>query len=215
LTNTADEVADMRPYTRIAVVLLLLLALGVGAVSATTTTIYSGNASGYQFVYAGGAVRNVTWDTLMGMDTPGGQINTSASWVRMYSDKATDTYWAFDRAVVMFDGSTIPDNATITSAKIGLFRYSSKSNLGPVGIGITRFNINGTISIDDVFSNDLLSEYIATDSLATAKYHNWSLNPLGIKNISKTGPTAFGVRLQNDIEKTKPGWASITFSGFH
>ena len=44
--------------------------------------------------------------------------------------------------------------------------------------------------------------------MADGQWHNFTLNALGISNISKTGNTGLGLRGRYDIENTAPGWIS-------
>jgi hypothetical protein len=55
---------------------------------------------------------------------------------------------------------------------------------------------------------------VAYASLATANYTDFSLNAGGISNVSKTGISKFGLRINWDTDNSFGGvWASSTLSG--
>ena len=126
------------------------------------------------------------------------------------SDIETERYARLYRAAFIFDTSGLPDDAAISAATVGLYRYSGYTELGDTGINIVKFNIDGSFSNDD-YDNFETARY-STDqnasTITTAKYYNFSLNTLGIENISKTGNTGLGSRFGFDIDNLSPTWVS-------
>lgn len=191
---------------RLAVLLSIALFLICHA-SAITFINYTVNASDGN-IYR--AVHNQTFTSLRnsagnGVDTTGA---TSAAYVQ--SDLVTDSYYRMYRTALIFDTSGLPDDAIITSAKIGLYPFAKYTTLGDTGLNIVKFNIDGAISADDYdnFNNDSFSTDQNASTITAAQYYNFSLNALGIENISKTGNTGFGSRFGFDINNLSPEWAS-------
>jgi len=87
-------------------------------------------------------------------------------------------------------------------------RAATAQTLGDVDLVITKFNIDGTISLDDYNNFDYtgLSDALAVSSLSSNIYYNWTLTDLGRSNISKTGDSGFGILTTWDISNTSPTW---------
>lgn len=191
---------------RLFLVLVLLLAC-VGIVSADTLIVYTTNATDGN-IYRVGANQ-----TFIGIrDSPGTSFDTTGATTAAYirSDLTTNTYDRLYRTALIYDTSAIPDTATLNSALVGLYRFNGYTTLADTGLNIVKFNIDGTISADD-YDNFEVSRF-STDqnasTITTAKYYNFSLNALGIENISKTGNTGLGSRFGFDIDNISPTWAS-------
>ena len=73
-----------------------------------------------------------------------------------------------------------------------------------------KFTIDEGISKEDYdnFDSSPFSSYKNISAMADGQWHNFTLNALGISNISKTGNTGLGLRGRYDIENTAPGWIS-------
>jgi len=191
---------------RLLLLAVLLLAI-VGTVSADTLIVYTTNETDGNIyrVQVNQTFQNLRDGAGTGVDTTGA---TTSSYVR--SDLAVDTYARIYRTAIIFDTSSLPDNATIDSATAGLYRFANYTQLGDTGLNIVKFNIDSTIDAAD-YDNFETTRY-STDKLAstitTAQYYNFTLNALGIANISKTGNTGLGSRFGFDIDNTSPTWVS-------
>ena len=164
------------------------------------------------------AVHNSTFTDLR--NGPGTLVYQTrvSNYIRVTSDIEPDTFWYIARGAYWFDtGTALPDDATIVSAKIGLYRLGYAMNLGDTGVGITRYTINGSWTDDDYgnFNDERFATDILISDQPTNQYYNWSLNSLGLSNISLTGNSGFGVRLGFDIDNVSPAWRSYTYSSMH
>lgn len=111
------------------------------------------------------------------------------------------------RGTLFFDTSSLPDDATITSATLSLYGYSNTSQ--------TDFNItvvNGSVLNEPLESTDygdLRSQTVSggafdTAGFSTSGYNDIPLNETGMGWISKMGITKFGLRSSRDITSTAP-----------
>jgi len=198
---------------RLFVILLMLTVMG-GVVSADTAILYTTDATdGY--VYVEGT--NQTYTDLRNDVGMFNSVDVSGitAYARVSSDLETNTYNQNFRGIIIFDGSSLPDDAIITSAQVGLSGNASNITLGDLGIGITKFNIDAAISADD-YDNFEYSRFANDAAISTLpeSYNNWTLNSLGLSNISKTSTFGFGVLTSADIDLVDPTWASNTYSYF-
>jgi hypothetical protein len=111
------------------------------------------------------------------------------------------------RGALFFDTSSLPDDATITSATLSLYGYSDSSE--------TDFDItvvDGSVLNEPLESadyGDLRSQTVSGGAFDTAGfsasgYNDIPLNETGMGWISKTGITKFGLRSSRDIAATEP-----------
>jgi len=185
--------------------LLVMIALA-GAVSASTQIIYTTNETDGYTVFG---VANSSFTEIRNNLTAGGANSTAEfSLARIATDTEPDTYFENNRGVLVFDGSAIPDNAIITAATVRLFPRTFYNALDGGAIGIVRFTLSPPISGGDYanYDFDRFSDDIAVSSFTTDGYFNWSLNPLGLSNISTNGTFGFGVLTNFDIDNTSPAW---------
>ena len=192
-----------------ALVLAVFLVLAfIPATSAYTATIFTSNTSDGRMERV---ANNVTFADLRTGAGTNANTNANYSYARIMADVNTSTYLAMYRGVLWFNTSVLPADATITSAKIGIFVYDTDVFLGDTGIGITKFN-GSSIDFphyqefnDDRFAADI---NISTMNNTLNHYQNFTLNPLGRSNISLTGYSKFGVRTGFDIDNITPGWGN-------
>jgi len=179
----------------------------VGTASALTFINYTVNASDGN---AYRAVHNATFTDLR--DGAGNGVDTTGSTLAAYvqSDLTTNTYYRVYRTALIFDTSGLPDDAVISSAIVGVYRFSNYVTLGDTGLNIVNFTVEGTIDAADYdnFGSLRFSTDQNASTILTAKYYNFSLNAAGIANISKTGNSGFGSRFGFDIDNLSPEWAS-------
>lgn len=121
------------------------------------------------------------------------------------------------RGIFLFDASALPDDVTVSAANIGL--YSGSADLF-VGLGAFEVDIvSSTPASDTVLANGDYANLGATPfssvssaSLGTDAYVSFALNASGLANISKTGISKFGIRINWDTDNSAP-WISGTWSG--
>jgi hypothetical protein len=179
-------------------------------VSADTMIVYTTNATDGSPTTDS---LNQTWPSIHDRANADTVLSGSATlYSGVRSGGETDTWLSIYKTAIIFDTSALPDPSAISEVTVGLYRKDSGiGSLGDSGITIVKFNIDGAIDVTDYQKFDsktLFSTYKNISTLTTAKYYNWSLNPLGISNISTTGNTGLGVLVQFDIENTTPIWAA-------
>jgi len=123
---------------RVLYILLVLIAL-VGVVSADTAILFTTNETdGYVKIFG----NNLTFTNLRN----GAGTSTSTTVVNIESPfftsgLGTEGYTSNSRGVYIFNGSGIPDDATINSATFGTYRYASGIAFGDVELNVIKFNI--------------------------------------------------------------------------
>ncbi len=188
----------------------ILLLLMIGTASADTLIFYppSTDADGVMGENTNTAtfygLRNDVGDTLdlTTADTRGCLIRTRTSapvWDYMTRFGAT------------FNTSSIPDGATITSAKFGAYVTSKNTNLNAswsVGLSVFAPASNTTLVAGDYDSwgSSRIADDIPIGSIATAQYNNWSLTNLDI--IDKTSYTRVMMRSSFDIDNVSPTYVA-------
>jgi len=192
---------------RYVILVVFLFLIVISAQSATTIIVYTANATDGD-IYR--SVHNATFTDLR--DGAGNGVSTTGATMSAYvrSDLTSNTYYRIHRSAFIFGTSSIPDTATITSATVGLYRFSGYTQVGDTGLNIVGFTEDGAIDAADYdnFGTTIFSSYQNASTITTAKYYNFSLNADGIAAISKTGNTGLGSRMRFDIENTSPEWVA-------
>lgn len=185
--------------------------------NADTIVIYtsgSGDGSVYYYTTGAGAAYNVI------RDHAGSGVVTTSNYIQTWVESSTTTnqYIEIDRVYYSFNLSTVPANTIIDSAKIGVYNRNGSgmtNALGSPTYGITRYRpaTNGTAVAGDFnkIDNDYLSD--TTINYTSVKEdgagpNEWTLNALGISNI--TGNPYLNLMLRDnwDITNTSPSWVS-------
>ena len=198
--------------------MVFIIAMIPIADAACTVTIFTTPGGSGGDAQLGRNVTNATFTDIRNGPGTFLQTTSNTSYVRVSSDIQTDTFNRIWRGAYWFDtGTALPDDATIDSAKIGLYRLSGGIGLGDVGVGITKYTINGSWSADDYsnFNDERFAADILLSESTNNQYINWSLNPLGLSNISLTANSGFGVRMAWDIDNQSPAWINNTYSSVH
>lgn len=114
------------------------------------------------------------------------------------------------RSYVYFDTSIIPDDATITSAKLRLY-IALQNDDSDADFNITIQNGQPTYPHVPLVSADYNLNYYSgnggsfnTSVISTDSYYNISLSAAGLSWISLTGRTKLCLRSDNDIDNTPP-----------
>lgn len=199
-----DRVDEMKGNLVLCLVIALVL---VAPVSALTFINYTVNASDGN-IYR--AIHNQTFTSLR--NSAGNGVDTTGATMGAYvqSDLDPNSYYRLYRTALLFDTSDLPDDAIISGATVGLYRFSNYVTLGDTGLNIVNFTIEGTIDAADYdnFGTTRFSTDKNASTITTAQYYEFPLNALGIENISKTGYTGFGSRFGFDIYGLEPEYAS-------
>lgn len=138
-------------------------------------------------------LRNTTADSgdsgnvIYGMKLDSGPTNTvSGKYLHLYRG-----YW-------LTNTSGIPDTATVTSAKLGVYKWTSSTALGNLEIGISNNSGTAAYYYDD-WVEGTVSNYIAINSF-TSKWTNFTIN---VNVINKQGMTRLQMRSRADIENNE------------
>ncbi|MFA4845778.1 MAG: SpvB/TcaC N-terminal domain-containing protein, partial [Patescibacteria group bacterium] len=174
------------------------------ATTTTTTNFYPTAGDGYVYKY------NASWDTAHDA-TSGSGFSYIASLALVGTTKSTTNYYLY-RSFLPFDTSSIPDDATVTSATLNVYVYSkiNNDNDGDDFVTLVQTSQAGTTSLvredfDQAGATDNPTEGIDTSerkditSVTTNVYLTFNLNTTGLGWISKTGTTKLGLREGHDV----------------
>ena len=162
---------------------------------------------------------NVTWATLIA--DPGFGFNDSApssSVLNILSGSESNRWDDLTRAILLFDSSDLPDDATISAATLSLYG-SSKVDFLSITPDLNVYSSNPASNTAlaagdfDSLGSTAFATAITYASFSATGYNDFTLNSSGIAAISKTGVSKFGVRNANyDAAGTPPTWSSTTYS---
>ncbi len=122
---------------------------------------------------------------------------------------STTNFNNLTRCPVIFDTTTLPAGATITSAKIRLYVTSASDQMSQ-SVNLTTVSCATTVAVGTADYN--LSRYGSTRlssdksvlSLGVNAYNDFTLNSTGIANINAAGYSEFALRLSADIDNSAP-----------
>jgi hypothetical protein len=148
----------------------------------------------------------------------GAGVNSLDADVDMYAyvfaSTTTDQYKEIDRAVMLFDTSSLDSGATISAATISLWGLGRAGGLGqpPLHICSSAPSSNTAVVAGDYstlgstsFGNIAWASFVATDTT----YNDITLNASGLAAITKAGVTKFGAKIEWDLNGSFTGvWAS-------
>ena len=196
------------------IIILIVILLVVPIVSADTTTfytLYNGGTDGY--IYRSGEEHYE--DKRIGA----GSVADADDW-RMHTYITGGTtgsphYSYLYRMLMEFNTTSLPDDATIDSAIVGLHGYNERGNgVGNPELTITTFSpaTNGAYVAADFnkTGSTQLATHIDYASISASDYVNWTLNNDGKAAINKTGWTNLMLRDLWDItgDTTGMSWAA-------
>ena len=122
------------------------------------------------------------------------------------------------RGIFLFDTSAIPDTATVSNATFSLFGNAGNNALGNPTLDICSSapaSNTGLASGDFTSLGSISFGSLAWASYSTTAYNDISLNASGLANISKTGLSKFGTRLDWDLTGIAPTWVNSASSFFN
>jgi hypothetical protein len=135
------------------------------------------------------------------------------------NDTNTDKWNRIGRSFLLFDTSSLPNDASISAAKIAL-KHSNNFSTDPnfdqliyiVGSSPASSTAIATADFDQIGSTSFATP-VDEDSLSINAYSDWNFNGTGIAAISDAGVSKFAVRLSSDYDDTPPTWAADNQSG--
>lgn len=120
------------------------------------------------------------------------------------------------RAILLFDCSALPDTAVVNTATIGIYVDSKGIGLGAFEMDIvSSAPASNTALANSDYANLDSTPFssIASASLTASAYNSFSLNAGGKANISSTGISKFGARVNWDTDNSFGGlWVATQFS---
>ena len=137
---------------------------------------------------------------------------------KLWADTSTDDYQMLSRGIFLFDTSALTAEATISAATISLYGALKDTGLGASEVDV----VSSTPASDTAVANgdyanlgSTVFASLASGSYTTEQYNDFSLNASGIANISKTGNSKFGIRINWDTDNSFGGsWGSNVISGY-
>lgn len=170
----------------------------------TTTSVYPTAGDGYISRY------NASWDTAHDATSGTGQSATAAQ-VSVGTGRTTTAYYLY-RVFLPFDTSSLPDDATITSATLHVYPYAKKNNDndGDDFVTVVQTSQASTTTLskadfDQAGSINNPTEGIDTSerkditNVSTSAYLTFNLNSTGLGWVSPTGTTMLGLREGHDV----------------
>jgi PKD repeat protein len=192
-------------HVSVILVCALLIALGVPFVSADSTGYIQSSAHGSLIYY------DASWITCH--DATSANSHTVAGYVdTLIRSLSSSNKWGIYRAYYVFNTSSIPDDKEVKYATLKMYVFEKydyfESNVSVVSFSPT--------NIDSIATSDY-------SKFGTAKIADTDIDTIGIgwnyfnitdaSLISKTGKTAIGFRVSEDIDNTPPSWISSQHSG--
>lgn len=144
--------------------------------------------------------------------------SSTTAYAKIGSDSTSNLFLDMQKAIILFDTSSLPDDASISSATVKLY-VTYKQDYMSQSIGITSSNpaSDTALSTADYDEGVYGSTRYATDltvaSITTGAYNTFTLNTDGKNAINVSGITKFAVRVSCDIDNSAPTWASLVSGG--
>lgn len=162
-----------------------------------------------------------TWSTVRDA-TDGSGVSKDPTTAVIETRIAAGNYY-IERAVFLFDTSSLPDGATISSAVLSLCSTSDGAykNEDTTSVEIVSSNpaANNNINnadYDQLGTTSFASKNLSAWTTSDGTYNDFTLNASGIAAISKTGVTKLGARIGKDLNNSAPSGINqlyIYFSG--
>lgn len=178
----------------------------------TTSTFYP---SAGQVEPADGTVRDETvgtWATLRAAAGDSASPTGTTLTVQIRSTFNTDEWNKMERAILMFDTSSIGSEATISAASMFLYGTAVNESFG--GNPAIHVAASNPASTSDVVAGDYDAisrtsfANIVYSSFSTSAYNELVLDSNGEANVDKTGISKYSLQLSSDINNSAPTWAS-------
>ena len=145
------------------------------------------------------------WSTDYVNASAGTSADDSGNSIRV-RNHAYSSEFTIERAFLLFDTSSLPDDATIDSATLSVYVSTVWDEDNDASAYMNVFSASPasdtaivTGDLDQVGSTKFSSDADLT-GMSTAAYLDFTLNASGLANISKTGISKFSIREGHDID---------------
>ena len=181
----------------------------------TVATFYPGDGDSMDaFTVRQVASAGEAWSSQYG----GAGTNSSTAMTSYYpnlnSGQTTDKWYLTYRIVQLYDTSAIGSGSTVTSATMDFIAMAVYEGLVGRSLAmVTSSPASNTAIVDADYAYtlwgsvrqapDKLLSGITADS---STYNSYALDATGLGNISKTGTTKFGLRIDSDADNSPPTW---------
>lgn len=119
-----------------------------------------------------------------------------------------DTEYSIRRTFFLFDTSSLTAAANVSAAVLSIYVTAvSASSAYNTRLVTTTPASNTALAIEDYdqVGSTAQATDVASGSVTTSAYNDWTLNATGLSNVSKTSITKFGFRdVEHDIDGTAP-----------
>ena len=227
VVDKGEKMAKTKWYQKpiyLMVALALVLSLGVEAVPMAGTLEASPDEATFYSTASDGELEWCDQPPYSAVhDASSGTVNAGSLRIRI-GQLVYGSALCIYRGGLFFDTSSLPDDATITSATLSLYGSDDQS-----GTDFDITVVDGSVLEDPMVNSDygvLLPQTAGggtfnTAGFSTTGYNDIALNAMGINWISKTGTTKFGLRSSRDISATPPAgseyvqiWANEKGEGY-
>ena len=209
VVDKGDKMAKTKWYQKpiyLMVALALLLAFGVVAVPIVEKVGAGPDEATFYSTASDGGLQKSDQPYSVVHGASSGTVNAGSLRIRIGQSAAGSAFYIY-RGGLFFDTSSLPDDATITSATLSLYGSDYQS-----GTDFDITVVDGSVLEDPMVNSDygdLLHQATGggtfnTAGFSTSGYNDIALNAAGISWISKTGTTKFGLRSSRDISATPP-----------
>lgn len=144
------------------------------------------------------------------IDEPGG-VN-QGSCVGTVAGNSTNLWRSIIRSMFTFPTASLPDTDTISQAVFSVYAFTPSGGItGSVNVydanpaSMTTLDGGGG-DFDAVGSTAFSDTPITSANWGNAAYEDFTLNASGLANISKTGNSAFALRMVEDATNSAPTW---------
>jgi hypothetical protein len=144
----------------------------------------------------------------------GNNHNDNGTYCRVALLPSTTSKWAeLTRSYLLFDTSTLPDDAVITSAVLSIYptyKVNTLSQSMNITAGVPTTGSTALVNADYAVGNfgaDKFTSDLSIDSIVLNQYNDFTLNASGISAIDSSGVTKLALRLVSDIEDSAPTWS--------
>jgi hypothetical protein len=157
---------------------------------------------------------STTWATVHDA-TDGSTANTSLNAFALTGKNSTAKF-DISRVFILFDTSSLPNDAIISSAVISMYVVSVAYNdndtqaYAAIYSSTPASNTDITTADYDQIGSTVLSDKIDLDTITIDQYQAFTLNATGISAISLTGVSKFSIREGHDAENVAYAGANNT-----